>query len=90
MEDAATVTPDKVREWLAGYISSVLEIPREAIAADAKFDTFGLDSAEGVIMAGVIEEEFGVEVDPAVIFEDPTIDGVAAVVVRLRREQAAG
>jgi acyl carrier protein len=74
---------------MVGYISSVLEIPKSAISTDATFDTYGLDSAEGVIMAGVIEEEFGIEVDPSVFFEDPTVDGVAAVIVRLRAEKPA-
>lgn len=90
MNDASTVTLDAVREWLIGYISSTLEIPREVVTPDATFDVYGLDSAEGVIMAGVIEEEFGIEIDPAVFFEDPTINGVAAVVIRLRREQSGG
>ncbi|RXF74464.1 acyl carrier protein [Hansschlegelia zhihuaiae] len=90
MNDVPTVTLDAVREWMIGYVSSTLEIPREVAAPDATFDTYGLDSAEGVIMAGVIEEEFGIEIDPAVFFEDPTINGVAAVVVRLRREQTGG
>ena len=82
----ATLSLDAVREWMVGYISSVLEIPKSAISSDAAFDTYGLDSAEGVIMAGVIEEEFDIEVDPAFFFEDPTIDGVSAI-VRLQAER---
>ena len=80
---------EAVREWMVGYISSVLELPKSAISTDAAFETYGLDSAEGVIMAGVVEEEFGIDVDPALFFEDPTIDGVSAVIVRLHAEQPA-
>ena len=34
-------------------------------------------------MAGVMEEEFGIETDPAAFFEHPTIDGVAEIVAQL-------
>jgi acyl carrier protein len=83
MDPAPTITQDTVRDWMIGYISAALEVPRAAIATDTTFDTYGFDSAEAVIMAGVMEEEFGIETDPAAFFEHPTIDGVAGIVVRL-------
>jgi acyl carrier protein len=88
MDAAPTITEEAVRDWMVGYISSTLEIPRSVIATDARFDTYGFDSAEAVIMAGVMEEEFGIETDPAVFFEHPTVDGVAEIVVRLRAGSA--
>lgn len=88
MTPTQDVTVDAVRDWMIGYISATLEIPREVIPTDASFDTYGFDSAEAVIMAGVMEEEFGIETDPAAFFERPSIDGVAAVVVRLKADSA--
>ena len=44
----------------------------------ATFDSYGFDSVEAVVMAGVMEEEFGVPVDPIQLFENPTIADFAA------------
>ena len=83
MDPASTITQEAVRDWMVGYISATLEVPRAAIATDVTFDAYGFDSAEAVIMAGVMEEEFGIETDPAAFFEHPTIDGVAEIVAQL-------
>ena len=80
----APISAEALRAWMAEYISSVLGIDREKVEASAQFETYGLDSAEAVIMAGVMEEEFGKEIDPNLFFDEPSIDGV------VRSFQAAG
>lgn len=75
---------EQLRVWMVDYISAVLDLGKEKIGTDAPFDSYGLDSAEAVIMAGVMEEEFHREIDPNMFFDDPSIDGV------VRSFQAAG
>jgi acyl carrier protein len=70
--DAATL-----RAWLVTYIGSVIGLP-DRVPTDQPFESYGFDSFEIVVMAGVLEEEFGVPVDSARIFETPSIDGVVA------------
>lgn len=72
----APINARKLRAWMVEYIASVLGVDENRINLSQPFDVYGLDSAEAVIMAGVMEEEFKVEIDPNVIFEDPSIDGV--------------
>ncbi len=67
---------ESLRAWIINYISSVLEIDKETLPTSEPFDSYGFDSAEAVIMAGVMEEEFDIEVDPALFFEDPSVDGL--------------
>lgn len=67
-----------LKAWLVNYISSVLDIPVEGFPTAARFDSFGLDSVEAVVMAGVLEEEFRVPVDPIQFFENPSIDSFVA------------
>ena len=74
----------QLRSWLIDYITAVLAIPVETIDADATFDSYGFDSVEAVVMAGVMEEEFGVPVDPIQLFEHPTIADFSA---RYAREE---
>ena len=53
-------------------------LDRAAFSTADRFDTYGLDSVEAVIMAGVMEEEFQVIVDPHRFFETPSIDEFTA------------
>jgi acyl carrier protein len=72
------IDAETLRVWLVNYISSVLDIPSEDFPTAARFDSFGLDSVEAVVMAGVLEEEFRVPVDPIQFFENPSVDAFVA------------
>ncbi|MBD0415199.1 acyl carrier protein [Oryzicola mucosus] len=61
------------QEWIVNYIASVIDLEPEAIALDRTFHDIGMDSAEVVIMTGVLEEEFAIEVRAELPFEHPTI-----------------
>jgi len=78
MAERLPIGPDALRAWLINYISSVLDIPAEGFPTSATFDTFGLDSVEAVVMAGVLEEELRVPVDPILLFENPSVDAFVA------------
>jgi acyl carrier protein len=72
------IDAETLRTWLVSYISSVLDLPAEGFPTAARFDSFGLDSVEAVVMAGVLEEEFRVPVDPIQFFENPSVDAFVA------------
>jgi acyl carrier protein len=72
--DPHSLDPNVLRDWMANYICGVLGRDRATFATSARFDVHGLDSVEAVIMAGVMEEEFQVIVDPNRFFETPSID----------------
>lgn len=77
MGDRLPCDEPKLRGWLVNYISTVLDRQGDAIPTDQTFDTYGFDSVELVLMMGVLEEELGIEVDPALLFEHPSIDALA-------------
>jgi acyl carrier protein len=66
-----------LRQWMISYIESVLS-PAGGVPTDKNFDTYGFDSVEAVVMAGVMEEEFAVPVDPMWLLENPNIDAFVA------------
>ena len=72
------IDAETLRTWLVNYISSVLDLPAEDFPTAARFDSFGLDSVEAVVMAGVLEEEFRVPVDPIQFFENRSVDAFVA------------
>jgi acyl carrier protein len=59
---------------MVNYICGVLGLDAATFSTSDRFDVYGLDSVEAVIMAGVMEEEFHVLVDPNQFFEYPSVD----------------
>lgn len=64
-----------VQDWLVNYIASVVDLPVESVKTDVPFRELGVDSAEVVIMTGVMEEEFALELKSDLPFEHPTVAG---------------
>jgi acyl carrier protein len=83
MSDAtqSSLDVEAVRAWLIDYISSVLDAPRDDFPTGKRFDEFGIDSVEAVVMAGMLEEAFAVQVDPMQVFEHPSVDQLARALV---------
>lgn len=67
---------ETLRSWMTSYIAAVLDLDQDTVATNVSFDSYGMDSVEAVIMAGVMEEEFSIRIDPTMVFEDPSIDGL--------------
>lgn len=67
-----------LRRWVRGYLARVIGIPEPEVELERTLDSYGLDSIEAVLMAGGLEEELGVEVDPAAFLQFPTIEAMVA------------
>jgi len=63
-----------LKDWMVKYLAEVLMLERSSISTTDNFDVIGLDSVEAVIMAGVMEDEFQIVVDPHQFFEAPSIE----------------
>ncbi len=76
MTDLPEVGVDEasIRTWMIRYVRSVLNLSDDDVTVAKQFDAYGLDSVEAVIMAGVMEEEFRVVIDPMEMFEHPSIE----------------
>jgi acyl carrier protein len=58
-------TEERVCEWVRDHLARVLGMAPESVTIDDGLDRYGLDSIDVVLMAGELEEAFGVEIDPA-------------------------
>lgn len=72
---------------MVAYITSVIEVCDTPFPVDAHFDQYGLDSVEVVIMAGMIEEQFGVEINLESAFENPCVAALSDYVVNRIADQ---
>ncbi|MEJ0015585.1 MAG: acyl carrier protein [Acetobacteraceae bacterium] len=69
-------THTAVTEWMHQYVVTTLELERDAVALDARFDSYGLDSLEVIVMVGLLEDEFGIEVGAEDSQAVPSISGI--------------
>lgn len=65
-------------EWIAGWIAREVPMPIEEIDRDEPLDSYGVSSLLIVTMTGELEDLLGHSVDPAVVYDYPTINGLAA------------
>ena len=81
-------TADDLRDWVRGHLGRLLGKPPEAIKLDCTLSDYGLDSVDGVLMAGELEDHFGVEIDPGTFIQTPTFESmVVALAVLLEKKR---
>lgn len=67
-----------IASWMIDHIGKVLGVPADGFPVAASFDSYGVDSVEAVIMAGLLEEEFAVPIDPVEMFDHPSVAAFSA------------
>ncbi len=73
--------PDEttLRDWLCGWVAQELGRGATTIPTDVPLRELGLGSVHGVRLTCDAEEAFGLDIDPMVAWEHPTIDALARV-----------
>ncbi|WP_330203330.1 acyl carrier protein [Cyanobacterium sp. Dongsha4] len=67
----------EVESWLIAYIAKVMEIESEKIEITIPLEQYGLDSRTALGMIADLEDKFGGEIDPTLIYQNPTIESLA-------------
>lgn len=58
-------TEERLWEWLRNHLAQVRGVTPESVTVDKGLSSYGLDSIDAVLMAGELEEAFGIEIDAA-------------------------
>ena len=69
----AKVSVEEIAAWARAHVAQALQRPPERIDLDAKLSRLGLDSATSVHLMVAIEDWLGIELDPELAFEHPTL-----------------
>jgi acyl carrier protein len=83
-----TTTADAIALTCQEYLADFLGMPVESVDPSADFDRLGIDSSLAVALLAELEERHGVDLPPEALFENPTINGIAAHVEKLTLSQA--
>jgi acyl carrier protein len=71
------IEPAQVLNWLTLKFADWLEVPVEDLDSRQPISSYGLDSISAVTLSVQLEEELGIELDTAVLWERPTLESLA-------------
>jgi acyl carrier protein len=81
------LTVDTLRDWLVDRVAGYREVPAAEIDPTVPLAELGLDSVYALSLCGEIEDSWGLETEPTVAWDHPTIDALAG---HLHGELAGG
>lgn len=76
-EDTGSVSAGEFADWLTACIADYREMEPSAIDKDTPLADLGLDSVYALTLCGDIEDRWGLETDPTVAWDFPTINALA-------------
>ncbi len=71
------IKEEDIQEWLESYLAKTLNLDLDEIDIMKPFDGYGLDSSTAITMTGDLEKWLGIEIDPTLAYDYPTIKSLA-------------
>ena len=71
------VSEGEIRDWCIAYLRRTVDAPAAAVDIDASFAAMGIDSASSAYFIVELEEWLGIELEPELVFDHPTIADLA-------------
>jgi acyl carrier protein len=63
----------EIQDWIVSFLAKELKVSRDRIPVDEQLTNIGLSSRQAVMLTGDLEDYLGRPVDPAVVWDHPTI-----------------
>lgn len=83
------ISAETIRDWLLERVADYVEMPVADIKSDVKLVEYGLDSVYALTLCGDIDDEYGIEVDPTLAWDYPTVDAIVGYLLELLEKEAA-
>lgn len=74
---------DFIVKFLRQSIANEVGVAPADVVEDIDFETLGMSSLNAVLISGAIEDEFGVEIEPSLMFEHRTLATLKVALDRL-------
>lgn len=69
---------ESVVHWLRSRVSVRTGFELDAIDPDEELSCYGLTSMEAIALTAELEEHLGIRVDPTLVWEHPSINGLVS------------
>lgn len=70
--------PSEVLSWLVVKFAEWLEVDPSELDVSRPIASYGLDSISAVTLSVYLEEELGIQLETALLWDHPTLDSLAA------------
>lgn len=70
-------TAEEIQAWLISRLSEQLNVEPEDIDVREPLDSYGLDSAQAMLLMTKAEKLLGFQVSPILLWHYPTIEGIS-------------
>ena len=77
MSSVKELVASDVLEWLVARFARWMKMKPEELDVKQKISQYGLDSVAAVSLSSELEDELGIELETAVIWEYPTLESLA-------------
>jgi acyl carrier protein len=67
-------TAESIQDWLVEQLAMRLDVDSDDIDIQASFESFGLESAEALVLLHKLEQWLGHSVPPVLVWNYPTIE----------------
>ena len=74
----------ELTDWLTVKVAGYLNVPPHAIDVDTPLADCGIDSVSAMNLCADLEYEKGFAVDTTIVWDHPTIDGIATHLITER------
>lgn len=71
---------EQIEDFIAAFISREAHIEIDDVDFDANLGSFGLSSMVAVKLIGLLEDKWGGELKPVIVFDNPTVSKLARAV----------
>ncbi|MEQ1963776.1 acyl carrier protein [Xenorhabdus khoisanae] len=68
------LAPNDLKQWLIECVARYCRLKPSDIKDDVSFTDYGMDSVFTLTIIGEIEDQFGIELAPTAIWDNPTIE----------------
>ncbi|KUJ70106.1 hypothetical protein ACZ90_07080 [Streptomyces albus subsp. albus] len=72
-----------IADWLHGRIAAYADLAPDSFTDDTPFADLGFTSVYAQVLCGDIEDFFGIEAEPKVVWDHPTVHELAAALEEL-------
>lgn len=82
-----TVTVDTLEAWLKERVATYGELAPDAFTVDTPLTELGFNSVYALTICGDIEDTFDIEVDPTIVWDNPSIRRLATALYAIITEK---
>jgi acyl carrier protein len=72
-----TLTAEDIQAWLVSQLAEVLNVEAAEIDITAPLDSYGLDSAQAMLLAAKAGKFLGFQLSPLLLWHYPTIESLS-------------